>query len=68
MDLLIDFAKIDIGISCVIKEFISDELQKGELKEVKLINKMPGRQIGLAYLPAKTNTNPSALSFIDFCS
>lgn len=68
MDLLIDFAKIDIGISCVIKEFISDELQKGELKEVKLINKMPGRQIGLAYLPAKTNANPSALSFIDFCS
>lgn len=68
MDLLIDFAKIDIGISCVIKEFISEELKNGELKEVKLINKMPGRQIGLAYLPSKANANPSVLSFIEFCS
>ncbi len=68
MDLLIDFAKIDIGISCVIREFILDELEKNELKEIKLINKMPGRQIGLAYLSAKANNNPSAVAFIDYCT
>jgi len=68
MDLLIDFAKIDIGISCVIREFILDELNKNELKEIKLLNKMPGRQIGLAYLPSKVSTNPSAMAFLDYCS
>jgi hypothetical protein len=33
MDLLIDFAKVGLGIACVIKEFVSDELKSGELLE-----------------------------------
>ena len=28
MDLLIEFAKIDLGVACVIREFVEDELQK----------------------------------------
>lgn len=68
MDLLIDFAKIDIGISCVIKEFVLDEIKNKELVEVNLLSKMPGRKIGLAYLPAKATLNPSAMAFLDYCT
>ena len=68
MDLLIDFAKIDIGISCVIKEFVMEEIEKKELKEIKLLSKMPGREIGLAYLPSKAALNPSAMAFLDYCT
>lgn len=68
MDLLIDFAKIDIGISCVIREFVLDEIKNKELTEVNLLTKMPGRQIGLAYLPSKVEINPSAMAFLDYCN
>lgn len=65
MDLLIDFAKTDLGISCVIKEFIKKELESGILKEIKLIGKIQTRQIGLAYLPGKITENTDAMSFLD---
>lgn len=29
MDLLIDFAKIGVGVACVIKSFVTKELQEG---------------------------------------
>lgn len=67
MDLLIDFAKIDLGISCVIKEFVEDEIKSGVFKEVDLLGEMPSRQVGLAYLPSKIEANPSAMAFIESC-
>lgn len=67
MDLLIDFAKIDLGISCVIKEFVEEEIKSGIFKEVDLLGEMPSRQIGLAYLPSKLESNPSAMFFLESC-
>lgn len=49
MDLLIDFAKIGLGVSCVIKELILDELEKGTLVEVPLDISIPQRQLGFAF-------------------
>lgn len=49
-DLLLEFAKIKLGISCVIKEFSSGYLESGELFELKLKNPIPKRQIGIAFL------------------
>ncbi len=49
MDLLIEFAKTGIGVGCVVKEFITDELENGQLIQIplkKLINK---REIGFCY-------------------
>lgn len=49
MDLLIDFAKIGLGIACVIREFVQEELNEGLLIEVPLSKPIPQREIGLSY-------------------
>ncbi len=49
MDLLIDFAKIDLGIACVISDFIHEDLQKQRLIEIPLPAAIPPREIGFAY-------------------
>jgi len=49
MDLLIDFAKIGLGIACVIREFVQTELDQGLLTEVPLSAPIPQREIGLSY-------------------
>lgn len=67
LDLLVDFAKIDLGISAVIKEFVSDDLESGALKEVKLLGKTQGRQIGFAYSKQKVRENPAVELFLNSC-
>ncbi|MFJ8236099.1 LysR family transcriptional regulator [Ureibacillus sp. NPDC094379] len=49
-DLVLEFAKINLGISCVIKEFSKDYLERGDLYEIKLEEEIPKRIIGLCYL------------------
>lgn len=48
MDLLIEFAKIGLGIACVIREFVQEELAQGLLQEVDLGLKFPKRTVGFA--------------------
>ena len=48
MDLLIDFAKIGIGIASVIKEFVKDELKNSSLIEIETNAIIPSREIGFA--------------------
>lgn len=48
MDLLIEFAKIGLGIACVIKQFVTRELTTGELVEIPLKIPVQKRQIGFA--------------------
>ncbi len=50
IDLLVHFAKYDFGIACVIRNFIEDDLDKGFLYEIKPIEKIPPRNIGIAWL------------------
>ena len=49
MDLLIELAKIDLGIACVIKDFVKDELDDHSLTEVSLGRASPKRKLGLVY-------------------
>ena len=49
-DLLLRFASIHLGVSCVIKEFSEEELIKGTIKEMNLSPPLPERSIGCAYL------------------
>lgn len=49
MDLLIELAKIDLGIACVIKDFVKDELDDHSLTEVSLGCAIPKRKLGLVY-------------------
>jgi len=65
MDLLIDFAKIGLGIACVIREFIQTELDKGLLVEVPLSSPIPQREIGLSYNPSHFSS-PLLKNFISY--
>lgn len=65
MDLLIEFAKIGLGISCVIKEFVQEELKKGELTELVLSPPLEKRSVGFAYRNDVYLTD-SIKHFIDF--
>ena len=49
-DLLIRFASIHLGISCVVDQFASTELEKGIIKRIPLDPPLPKRSIGCAYL------------------
>lgn len=65
MDLLIDFAKIGVGVACVIKSFVTQELRDGSLVEIPLEIPIHQREVGFAY---KENIKPSKSlqTFIDF--
>lgn len=65
MDLLIDFAKIGLGVGCVIKELILDEIEKGTLIEVPLSIEIPERKLGFAYNETSIMTEATS-RFIDY--
>lgn len=50
MDLLIDFAKTDLGIASVIESFVSKELEEGSLVRIPFIEDVIPRNIGFVYL------------------
>ena len=56
MDLLIDFARIGVGVACVIKSFVKEDLASGALVEIPLGIPIHKREVGFAY---KTTTKPS---------
>ena len=49
-DLVLDFAKINLGISCVVREFSTHYLNDGSLVELKLDEEIPARHVGLIHL------------------
>ncbi len=65
MDLLIEFAKIGVGVACVIKSFVTSELADGTLIEIPLGIPIHKREVGFAY---KTQLKPSKSlrAFIEF--
>lgn len=67
MDLLIDFAKIGLGVACVIKEFVQKDLDQQILKEIPLGFPINKRHVGFAY---QKSAHPShALQeFVTFCN
>ncbi|WP_027644177.1 LysR family transcriptional regulator [Enterocloster clostridioformis] len=64
MDLLIEFAKIGLGIACVIKELVQKELDSGLLVEIPLNIPIHRRTIGFAYHPA--NQAMALKTFLEF--
>lgn len=49
MDLLIEFAKMGIGVSCVVRQFVEHELNAGTLIEIELSKPIAPREIGFLY-------------------
>lgn len=63
-DLLLEFAKINLGIACVIKEFSQEYIKKGILYEIKTKEPIPKRSIGYCYLK-NLSLSPAAKKFIE---
>lgn len=48
MELMIEFAKRGLGISCVIEDYIQKELEEKQLYKVFIKEKIPERVLGIA--------------------
>lgn len=75
MDLLIDFAKIGLGVACVIKDFVKEELESKKLIQVPLKVSIPKRNIGFVIQKSNVSSgingismNSAASKFIEFWS
>ncbi len=64
MDLLIDFARIGLGIACVIGEFVQRELKEGSLVECSIREPIPPRRIGFAY-PRSAKPSAAMNAFLE---
>ncbi len=65
MDILIEFAKIGLGVACVIKQFVQDEINNGTLVEIPLDIPINKREVGFAYIDKAKLTSPIQ-KFIQF--
>ncbi|HJF32168.1 MAG TPA: LysR family transcriptional regulator [Sporosarcina psychrophila] len=63
-DLLLEFAKINLGIACVTKEFSQDYLTKGLLSEVQLTEEIPRRNVGVCFLKS-VPLSPASTKFVE---
>ena len=59
MDLLIEFARIGLGVACVIKNFVREDLENGSLTQIALDIPIHKRHVGFAY--KKTHLQNQAL-------
>lgn len=65
MDLLIEFAKTSLGIACVIKAFVADELKSGALVQLPLKTPIQKREVGFSY-SKNTYLSEALLKFMEF--
>ncbi|WP_338749150.1 LysR family transcriptional regulator [Bacillus sp. FJAT-52991] len=63
-DLLLEFAKINLGISCVTREFSKEYLSKGLVYEAKLTEDIPKRDIGVCFLKS-VPLSPASTKFVE---
>ncbi len=65
MDLLIEFAKTSLGVACVIKAFVQEELKAGTLVQIPLKTPINKREVGFSY-SKNAFLSDSTLKFMKF--
>jgi LysR family cyn operon transcriptional activator len=50
IDLLVQFARIGLGVACVVKNYITEELEQSKLYEIRFQEPIPSRKVGIATL------------------
>lgn len=63
-DLLLEFAKINLGIACVVEEFSKEYIDKGLLYKVSLEKPIPKRNIGYCFLKS-VSLSPASTRFLE---
>ena len=67
MDLLIEFAKIGLGVACVIREFVEADLKNGHLVELSLAEPIERRSVGFAYSKSHAPSK-ATMQFLNYCN
>ncbi len=62
--MLLEFAKINLGISCVVREFSKEYLEAKSVYEINLVEEVPKRSIGVCFLKT-VSLSPAATRFIE---
>lgn len=62
MELLIEFSKIGLGVGCVIRNFVENDIKNGTLVEIPLRKDISTRTVGFAY-SKESRANPSVEKF-----
>lgn len=63
-DLVLDFARINFGVACVIREFTQVYLDKKEVFEISLKEPIPKRTIGVCHLK-NVSLSPAVKTFVE---
>ncbi|MBD7984126.1 LysR family transcriptional regulator [Sporosarcina sp. Sa2YVA2] len=63
-DLVVEFARINMGIACVTREFTEGYLERGILHEVQLNEQIPHRSIGVCSLKS-VPLSPASTKFME---
>ena len=63
-DLLLEFARINLGVSCVIKEFSKEYLDQKGIYEIRLMNPIPRRSVGCCFLKS-VPLSPASSKFLN---
>ena len=62
MELLIEFAKIGLGVSCLIRNFLEKEIKNGTIIEIPLSKNISTRTVGFAFSKESVH-NPAVAKF-----
>lgn len=62
---MVEFVKMGFGIGCVVRNFIEDELKKSIVYEIKTIEEIPPRKLGIITLK-DVQLSTAAMKFIDY--
>jgi DNA-binding transcriptional LysR family regulator len=63
-DLLLEFARFNFGVACVVEEFSQDYLKSSQLFKIKLTEEIPPRGVGFCYLKSVT-LSPAAQKLVE---
>lgn len=63
-ELLLEFAKINLGIACVVQEFSQDYIEEGLLYKLSINEKIPKRSIGYCFLKS-VSLSPASTRFLE---
>ena len=62
---MVEFVKMGFGIGCVVRNFIEEELKKSIVYEIKTIEEIPPRKLGIITLK-DVQLSTAAMKFIDY--
>ena len=66
-ELMGEFARINLGVSCMVRQFCTEELSQGKIFELNLADPIPARSIGMVSLKG-VSLPPSVSRFLELLS